>query len=110
MRFLTASRIHLDMLLLFIFNFCVFGCVHVLYVYVVCMCMLWEGIHALVHTCGGQRRTLNIFQHSPPYCMETGSLAEPEAPHFGWVGQPVSSQVYVTVSLNAMVTGTHGHT
>lgn len=81
---------------------------------VVCICDMYvyvvESIHVLVHMFRGQRRTLNIFQHSPPYCMETGSLAEPEAPHFGFVGQPVSSQVSVTVSVNAMITGTHGHT
>lgn len=39
---------------------------------------------ACAHVCKGQRKTSDIFSYcSQLYCLETGSLMEPEAHHFG---------------------------
>lgn len=39
------------------------------------------------HTCEGQRKTLGVFFYrSQLYCLETGSLVEPEAPGFAMLG------------------------
>jgi hypothetical protein len=90
-------------------------CIHVCTVCVVCtcvccmcsvyMCVLYVwcvGAHIYVHAClctyGGQSRMWVLYCCSLTYCLETGSLPEPEPHHW-------SPRTWRSLPLNTVVTG-----